>query len=56
MQFRRSIYVVKDIQKGEKFTEENIKIIRPGYGAHPKYFELILGKKSNSNFSAFKAF
>lgn len=51
LQFKRSIYVVKDIQKGEKFNENNIKIIRPGYGAHPKYFKKILGKKSNSNFT-----
>ncbi len=50
MQFKRSIYVVKDIKKGEIFNENNIKIIRPGYGAHPKYFDKILGKKSNSDF------
>ena len=50
LQFKRSIYVVKDIKKGEIFNENNIKIIRPGYGAHPKYFEMILGKKANFNF------
>ena len=42
--FRRSIFVVKDIKKGELFTEENIRVIRPGYGIKPKYFEEILGK------------
>lgn len=41
--FRRSIFVVEDIKKGEKFTEENIKIIRPGYGINPKYYKQILG-------------
>jgi len=50
LQFKRSIYVVKDIKKGEIFNENNIKIIRPGYGAHPKYFEMILGKKANFSF------
>ncbi len=45
-QFKRSIYVVKDIKKGEKFTSENIKIIRPGDGMPPKYYENILGKKA----------
>ncbi len=46
--FRRSIYAVKDIQKGEEFTNENIKIIRPGYGAEPKHFGDLLGKKSSN--------
>ena len=50
MQFKRSIYVVEDIKKGEKFNENNIKIIRPGFGAHPKYYEKILGKHSNADF------
>lgn len=47
MQFKRSIYVVKDIEEGEIFTKENIKIIRPGNGIKPKYFEMVLGKPAN---------
>ena len=47
--FRRSIFTSKAIKKGEKFTKDNIKIIRPGYGVHPKYFENILKKKSPIN-------
>lgn len=43
--FRRSIFVTKDIQKGECLSEENIRIIRPGYGEKPKYIEDILGLK-----------
>lgn len=42
--FARSLYVAKDIQKGETFTEENIRSVRPGYGMHPKYLKEILGK------------
>ncbi len=50
--FRRSLFVVKDIKKGEVFTEENIRSIRPGYGMHPRYFKEILGRKSTQDISA----
>lgn len=44
--FRRSLFAVADIQKGEVFSEINIRSIRPGYGLSPKYFPLIIGKKA----------
>jgi len=43
---RRSIYTCKNIQRGEKFSGKNIKIIRPGYGIAPVYFDKIINKKS----------
>jgi sialic acid synthase SpsE len=49
LQFRRSIYAVSDIKKGEKFTKKNIRIIRPGFGAQPIYFEKLLNKRSPFN-------
>ena len=45
-QFARSLYIIKDIKKGKKFTRENIKAIRPGFGLHPKYLPQIIGKKA----------
>lgn len=44
MVFRRSIFCVNDIRKGEKLTEKNIRVIRPGYGLKPKYYYDVLGQ------------
>ena len=50
--FRRSIFAIKNIKKGEKFSKNNIKRIRPGYGLPPIYYEKLLNKKSPFNLSA----
>lgn len=44
--FRRSIFCVKDIKKGEVLTEDNVRIIRPGYGLKPKYYPQVIGQKA----------
>ena len=49
MVFRRSIFAVRDIQEGELFTEDNIRVIRPGYGVAPKYYHEIIGKSCGRN-------
>ncbi|WP_188767010.1 pseudaminic acid synthase [Emticicia aquatilis] len=49
--FKRSIYVVKDIQAGELLTDKNIRVIRPGDGMQPKYYEGLLGKVAKINYT-----
>ena len=49
LNFARSLYVVKDIKKGDELTNNNIRSIRPGFGLHPKFLPLILNKKVKKN-------
>jgi len=44
--FKRSIYVVERISKGDELTTENIRVIRPGDGLEPKLYENVLGMKA----------
>lgn len=50
LQFRRSIYAAFDIKKGETFTSNNIRIIRPGFGMKPKYYKNLLGRKADKDY------
>lgn len=46
VKFRRSLYVMKDIAKGELLSADNIRSIRPGFGLAPKHYEAVLGRKA----------
>ena len=52
--FRRSIFSIQNIKKGEKFTNKNIKTLRPCIGLSASNYENILGKKSLKNIKAGK--
>lgn len=51
-QFRRSLYAVKDISKGEQFTTENVRSIRPSYGLPPSRYFSVLSKIASTNIKA----
>ena len=45
--FRRSLYIAEDMKKGDMLNEKNLRIVRPGLGLAPKYFDILLGRKVN---------
>lgn len=47
--FRRSLYISEDMKAGDVFTDENLRIVRPGSGELPKYYDLFIGKKVKHN-------
>ena len=48
---KRSIYVSKKINKGDKISQYNVKVVRPSFGLHPKFYNKILGKKVSKTLS-----
>jgi pseudaminic acid synthase len=50
--FKRSIYISKDIKKGEKLSSENLRVIRPANGLAPKHWEEVLGKEAKTDLKA----
>lgn len=50
--FRRTLYIAKDMKAGQVLTKENLRIVRPGFGLPPKYFETMLGKRVNQDVTA----
>lgn len=45
LKFRRSLYITEDMKAGDVLTPDNLRIVRPGMGLPPKYYEVLLGKK-----------
>ena len=49
--FRRSLFAVRDITAGELFNSENVRSIRPGHGLHPRFLEMVLGRRAARDIS-----
>ncbi len=49
LQFRRSLYIIKDVQSGDLLTADNLGCIRPGLGLAPKYYDTLLGRRVGHN-------
>jgi len=49
LNFRRSLYVCSDLACGDRIMPENVRIVRPGRGLHPRFYEIVLGRKVNQD-------
>lgn len=49
LQFRRSIYVAEDVREGDVFSEKNLRVIRPGLGLHPRYYDVVIGRRASKD-------
>jgi len=49
LSYRRSLFVVEDLKRGEVFTEQNVRSIRPANGLHPRYLREVLGRRAASD-------
>ena len=47
--YRRSLYIAQDMNAGDVFTSDNLRIVRPGLGLPPKFFDVVVGRKVNQN-------
>lgn len=44
LMFRRSLYVAEDMQRGDKLSLKNLRVVRPGKGLHPRFYDVLLGR------------
>ena len=50
--FRRTIYISRDVQAGELLSTDNLRIVRPGFGLAPKFFDMVVGKRVSRDLPA----
>lgn len=44
LRFRKSILISKDVKKGDLLTADNVRVVRPSHGMHPRHYHAVLGK------------
>ncbi len=49
IRYRRSLYIARDMKAGDVFSKDNLRIIRPGFGLPPKYYDVLLGMRAFKN-------
>ena len=49
LKYRCSLYIAEDIKAGDELTSQNLRIVRPGLGLPPKYYDVLLGRKVNKD-------
>jgi len=49
--FSRSLYIAEDVAKGEMFTNQNVRSVRPGFSIHPKYYDQIIGTEATQDYT-----
>jgi N-acetylneuraminate synthase len=52
LNFRRSLYIAEDLRAGDVLTRENLRVVRPSNGLHPRFYEQLLGKSVGRSVSA----
>jgi N-acetylneuraminate synthase len=50
--FRRSLYIARDMKAGETLDPQNLRIVRPGFGMPPKFYDLVLGRRLRADAKA----
>lgn len=50
--FRRSLRIAEDLKHGDVLTTTNLRIVRPGGGLHPRYYEMALGQRLTADAQA----
>jgi pseudaminic acid synthase len=52
VKFRRSLYFVRNLKRGDRITEQDVRSVRPGYGLPPKFMKSVLGKRAARDIAA----